>query len=151
MCTFLEDLVCLLLRYAFDLLEVPSWRVSHRLNSVIAAIYNELDVTLGETAKTLHRENLLEKGSWKCALAMKTRLESCQRRGRTWAGHALIACLRLIVLLFCLGHFCDGVGGKFFKKENEELGDPSRKGRLQTQFWSGAQCVFAEVTLVAKL
>lgn len=77
MFTFLEDLVCLLLRNALDLLEVPSWRVSHRLNSIVAAIYNELYVTFGETTKTLHRENLLEKGSWKCASGTKTCLESC--------------------------------------------------------------------------
>lgn len=53
--TFLEDLGCLQLRYAFDLLEVPPWRVSHGLHGVVTAIYNELDITLGETAETLQR------------------------------------------------------------------------------------------------
>lgn len=70
MCTFLEDLVCLLLRYAFDLLEIPPWRVSHRLNCVVAAIYDELDVTFGETTETLHRGDLLEIGSCQCASGM---------------------------------------------------------------------------------
>lgn len=70
MCTFLEDLVCLLLRYAFDLLEVPPWRVSHRLNGVVAAIYDELNVTFGETTETLQRGMLLEMGFWKCASTM---------------------------------------------------------------------------------
>lgn len=112
--TFLEDLGCLQLRYAFDLLEVPPWRVSHGLHGVVTAIYNELDITLGETAETLHRSNLLEIGPNKRAWVIKTRLESCQRRGRTWAGHALIACLRLIVLILCsLGHFCDDGGGRY--------------------------------------
>lgn len=112
MCTFLEDLGRLELRYAFDLLEVPPWRVSHRLHGVVTAIYYELDITFGETAEALHRRNLLEVGSRRFASAKETRLESCQRRGRTRAGHALIACLRLIVLLLCcLGHFCDDGGG----------------------------------------
>jgi len=52
--TFLEDLVGLLLGYAFDLLEVPPRRVSHRLDGVVAPVYDKLDVTLGETAETLH-------------------------------------------------------------------------------------------------
>lgn len=110
--TFLEDLVCLLLRYAFDLLEVPPRRVSHRLDGVVAAIYDELDVTLGETAETLHGGVVLATGPWEYALAIKTRLESCQWRGRTGASRALIASLHLIVVLLCLGHFCDGVGGR---------------------------------------
>jgi hypothetical protein len=50
----LEDLVGLLLGYAFDLLEVPPRRVSHRLDGVVAPVYDKLDVTLGETAETLH-------------------------------------------------------------------------------------------------
>ena len=51
---------------------------------------------------------------------MKNYLESRQRGGRAGASHALIACLRLIVLFLCLGHFCDGLGGKCFDKLEAE-------------------------------
>lgn len=110
--TFLEDFVCLLLRDALDLLEVPPWCVSHRLDRVVASIYYELNVALGETAETLFTEVSLGTGSMAHEVAVKTRLKSCQRCGRPRAGHALIARLCLIILLLCLGHFCGDVCGR---------------------------------------
>lgn len=149
--TFLEDLVCLLLRYAFDLLEVPPRRVCHRLDGVVAAIYDELDVTLGETTETLHGGTLLATGSWECALAVKTRLESCQRRGRTGASHALITGLHLIVVLLCLCHFRDGVGGRCLRIRNRKTQAKRKICSHKLGLGSSAYFVSTEVTLVAKL
>lgn len=111
--TFYEDLVRLLLRDALDLLEISPRRVGHRLDGIVAAIYDELDVALGEAAETLYSGSSSGIDSIVSALAMETHLKSCQRRGRTRASHALIARLRLIVFLLCLGHFSGDVCGRF--------------------------------------
>lgn len=148
--TFLEDLVCLLLGYAFNLLQVPPRRVSHGLDGVVSPIYDELDITLGETGQTLHDRYISAKDPWECALAVETHLESCQRRGRTRASHALIACLRLVVLFLCLGHFCYGSGGRCLKTSDRKS---LVNSRIHSRNFEVVRNVFsrARIMLVANL
>ena len=51
--TFRQDLSRLLLRDTLDLLEYLSGRIRHRLDRVVPAIYEELDVALRETCDAL--------------------------------------------------------------------------------------------------
>jgi hypothetical protein len=51
--TFTQDLGSFLLGYALDLFQLSSWGVGDRLDSLIAAIDDKLNVALGETGKTL--------------------------------------------------------------------------------------------------
>lgn len=51
--TFAENLLGLLLGNTLDLLKHPSGRVRHRLNGIVAAINDELDITLRQACNSL--------------------------------------------------------------------------------------------------
>jgi len=51
--TLSQDLGCLLLRDTLDLLKNASRGVSNRLDSIVTAIYDQLNVPLGQTCNTL--------------------------------------------------------------------------------------------------
>src|SRR3569833_2843121 len=104
---FCYNLGSLLLRDTLDLLQDPSWRIGDGLDCVVAAIDDELDISLGESGHALDHEAKKKKNVRKAVdLETTSRRVVCsylkrrERCGSARARHATIINIGALVVFF---------------------------------------------------